>query len=48
MARTPTLTNEQVEQLIELFHEEPCVWDINDADYMITLHNTFGLSGSYE
>jgi hypothetical protein len=34
MARTPTLTNEQMEQLIELFHEEPCLWDINDADYM--------------
>jgi hypothetical protein len=33
MARTPTLTNEQMEQLIELFHEEPCLWDINDADY---------------
>jgi hypothetical protein len=34
MARTPTLTNEQMEQHIELFHEEPCLWDINDADYM--------------
>jgi hypothetical protein len=34
MARTPILTNEQMEQLIELFHEEPCLWDINDADYM--------------
>jgi hypothetical protein len=34
MARTPTLTNEQMEQLIELFYEEPCLWDINDADYM--------------
>jgi hypothetical protein len=34
MARTPTLTNEQMEQLIELFHEESCLWDINDADYM--------------
>jgi hypothetical protein len=34
MARTPALTNEQMEQHIELFHEEPCLWDINDADYM--------------
>jgi hypothetical protein len=34
MARTSTLTNEQMEQLIELFHEEPCLWDINDAYYM--------------
>jgi hypothetical protein len=34
MARTPTLTNEQMEQLIELFYAEPCLWDINDADYM--------------
>jgi hypothetical protein len=34
MARTPTLTNEQMEQLIELFHEEPCLWTINDEDYM--------------
>jgi hypothetical protein len=34
MARTPTLTNEQMEQHIELFHEGPCLWDINDADYM--------------
>jgi hypothetical protein len=34
MARTPTLINEQMEQHIELFHEEPCLWDINDADYM--------------
>jgi hypothetical protein len=25
MARTPTLTNEQMEQHIELFHEEPCL-----------------------
>jgi hypothetical protein len=23
-----------MEQLIELFHEESCLWDINDADYM--------------
>jgi hypothetical protein len=34
MARTPTLTNEQMEQHIALFHKEPCWWDINDADYM--------------
>jgi hypothetical protein len=34
MARTPTLTNEQMEQHIELFYKEPCLWDINDADYM--------------
>jgi hypothetical protein len=34
MARTPTLTNEQMEQHIELFLEEPCLWDINNADYM--------------
>jgi hypothetical protein len=34
MARTSTLTNEQMEQHIELFHKEPCLWDINEADYM--------------
>jgi hypothetical protein len=34
MARTPTLTIEQMEQLIELFNEEPCLCDTNDADYM--------------
>jgi hypothetical protein len=34
MARTPTLTNEQMKQHIELFHEGPCLWNINDADYM--------------
>jgi hypothetical protein len=34
MARTQTLANEHMEQHIELLHEEPCLWDINDADYM--------------
>jgi hypothetical protein len=44
MPRTPTLTNEQTEQLIELFHEEPYLWDINDADYMNTNSRTAALT----
>jgi hypothetical protein len=44
MARTQTLTNEQMEQHIELFHEEPCLWDINDADYMNINYRTAALT----
>jgi hypothetical protein len=45
MARTPTLTNEQREQHIELFYQEPCLWDINDADFMNINSRTAALKG---
>jgi hypothetical protein len=28
------MSNDKVEQLIELFHEEACLWDVNDMNYM--------------
>jgi hypothetical protein len=44
MARVPKLTNDQLEQLIELFCEEPCLWDVNDTDYMNVCSRTAALN----
>jgi hypothetical protein len=44
MARLPNLTNDQLEQLIELFHEEPRLWDVNDTDQMNVYSRTAALN----
>jgi hypothetical protein len=44
MARIPNLTNDQLEQLIELFREGPCLWDVNDTDYMSVYSRTAALN----
>jgi hypothetical protein len=44
MARNSNLTNDQLEQLIELFHEEPCLWDANDTDCMNVYSRTAALN----
>jgi hypothetical protein len=34
MLRVPSMSNNRVEQLIELFQEEACLWDVNDMNCM--------------